>query len=207
MNDDLKRYIEREILPRYDGYDKAHQLDHINKVINQSLEIASHFDVDTDMVYAIAAYHDLGIVKGREFHHIESAKMLLADDVLKQYFTQGQLVTMAEAIEDHRASAKNEPRGIYGRIVAEADRQIDPHTIILRTIQYGLNYYPELEKEEQYDRMLKHLKEKYGYGGYLKLHFEFSENHRKLEQLREMMNDEKSIRAIFDQIWESNRNN
>ena len=67
---------------------------------------------------------------------------------------------MKEAVEDHRASNKHVPRSIYGKIVAEADRIIDPDITLRRTVQYGLSNYPELDKEKQYIRFLTHLKEK-----------------------------------------------
>jgi uncharacterized protein len=41
---------------------------------------------------------------------------------------------MKEAVEDHRASSSRQPRSIYGKIVAEADRDIDTHEIFLRAI-------------------------------------------------------------------------
>ena len=169
MNPELKRYIEQEIIPRYDGFDKAHQRDHVTMVIQQSLDIASRLDVDIDMVYAIAAYHDTGLCEGREHHHEVSAQIIKADPKLRKWFTEEQIQVMADAAEDHRASAKHAPRTIYGRIVAEADRFIDPETIVRRTIQYGLDHYPELGREEQRQRMVSHLKEKYGRNGYLKL--------------------------------------
>ena len=59
MNSSLKQYIEEQILPRYDSFDAAHQRDHVLKVIAQSAELAKHYNVDADMVYVIAAYHDL----------------------------------------------------------------------------------------------------------------------------------------------------
>ena len=203
---ELKAYVEAEILPRYTHFDKAHQLDHITTVIRQSAALADLLSakgikVDRDMVYIIAAYHDLGIVNGRENHHTDSGKILMADPVLKRYFTEEQLVTMKEAVEDHRASAKSAPRSIYGRIVAEADRQIDPYTIILRTVQFGREHYPELDKTGHLARAKTHLKEKYGPGGYLKLWFEDSDNARKLNELRSMMADEKMIDEILDKIW------
>ena len=114
---ELIQYVEAEILPRYTHFDKAHQLDHIETVIRQSAELADMLErqgveVDRNMVYIIAAYHDLGIVNGRENHHTDSGKILMADPVLKQYFTPEQLVTMKEAVEDHRASAKSVPRSL-----------------------------------------------------------------------------------------------
>lgn len=200
MNPDLKQYVEQEIIPRYDAFDKAHQRDHVLMVIQQSLDIASHLEVDEDMVYAIAAYHDTGLCEGREIHHLVSARIIKADQKLRQWFSEKQIQVMADAAEDHRASAKQAPRTIYGRIVAEADRFIDPETIIRRTIQYGLDHYPELSREEQYQRMLTHLKEKYGRNGYLKLWFPESPNVERLERLRRMIDEEQQLRILFEQI-------
>ena len=108
---------------------------------------------------------------------------------------------MADAAEDHRASAAREPRTIYGRIVAEADRFIDPETIIRRTVQYGLEHYPQLTHEEHYARMMSHLHEKYGRGGYLHLWLEDSPNAARLEELRAMMTDEASMRTLFERFF------
>ena len=199
VNPALVEYIEREILPRYDHFDQAHQRDHVAMVIQQSLDIASRLDVDTNMVYAIAAYHDTGLCEGREHHHEVSAQIIKADQNLQQWFTEEQILVMADAAEDHRASAKQAPRTIYGRIVAEADRFIDPDTIVRRTIQYGMDHYPELSREEQYQRMLTHLKEKYGRNGYLKLWFPDSPNAARLERLHDMIDDEQAVRQLFEQ--------
>ena len=117
------------------------------------------------MVYTVAAYHDLGLCEGREFHHIVSGKILLADETLRQWFTDEQMLQMKEAIEDHRASNRDAPRSIYGKIVAEADRIIDPEVTLRRTVQYGLSHYPEMDKEQQYERFRKHLADKYAEGG------------------------------------------
>lgn len=201
INPDLIQYVEREIIPRYDHFDKAHQRDHVLMVIQQSLDIASKLDVNMDMVYAIAAYHDTGICEGREFHHVVSARIIKADQKLREWFTEEQIQTMADAAEDHRASAKEAPRTIYGRIVAEADRFIDPVTITQRTIQYGLDHYPELSREEQYQRMVSHLKEKYGRNGYLKLWFPDSPNAQRLEQLRKMIDDDHCLTQLFEDYF------
>ena len=201
VNPDIISYIENEIIPRYDHFDAAHQRDHVNMVIQQSLEIAEHLDVDLNMVYVIAAYHDTGLCEGRERHHEVSAQIIKADKNLRKWFTEEQIQTMADAAEDHRASAKHEPRTIYGRIVAEADRFIDPETIVRRTIQYGLDHYSELSKEQQYDRMMQHLHEKYGRNGYLKLWFPESPNAARLEKLRQMIDEETEIKKIFISLF------
>lgn len=206
VNPALKAYVEAEILPRYTHFDKAHQLDHIETVIRQSAALydmlsAQGIALDPDMVYTIAAYHDLGIVNGRENHHTDSGKILMADPELKKYFTEEQLLTMKEAVEDHRASSKNEPRSLYGRIVAEADRQIDPRTIVVRTLQYGLEHYPELDKAGHFARAEAHLHEKYGEGGYLRLWFPESENARKLAELRRLIADRPTLHKLLEEIW------
>ncbi len=202
---ELVAYVEREILPRYDHFDPAHRRDHALMVIRQSMDIASHLEVDNNMVYAIAAYHDTGLCEGREVHHEVSARIIKADQQLRKWFSEEQIQTMADAAEDHRASAKRPPRTIYGRIVAEADRFIEPETIIRRTVQYGLGHYPELDKEGHYERTLAHLHEKYGRNGYLKLWFTESPNAQRLEQLRQMMEDEAVLRKIFERCFEEEK--
>ena len=201
INPKLTAYVEREIIPRYDHFDQAHRRDHVLMVIQQSMDSASNLDVNMDMVYAIAAYHDTGLCEGRELHHVVSARIIKEDEKLREWFTEEQIQTMADAAEDHRASAKQAPRTIYGRIVAEADRFIDPMTIAQRTIQYGLDHYPELSREEQYLRMVTHLKEKYGRNGYLKLWFPDSPNAQRLEQLRKMIDDDHCLAQLFEDYF------
>ncbi len=170
-------------------------------VIRQSLDMAERMGVRRDMAYVIAAYHDVGLGEGRERHHEVSARMMKADRRLREWFSEEEIQMMADAAEDHRASAAREPRTIYGRIVAEADRFIDPETIIRRTVQYGLEHYPQLTHEEHYARMMSHLHEKYGRGGYLHLWLEDSPNAARLEELRAMMTDEASMRTLFERFF------
>ncbi|MBQ5831048.1 MAG: HD domain-containing protein, partial [Alistipes sp.] len=142
IREDLRRYIEQEILPLYDSFDRGHRRDHAHQVIERSAQIAEAFEVDAEMIYAIAAYHDTGLSFGRENHHSDSARIVLADRELRRWFTEEQILTIAQAAEDHRASAARAPRTIYGRIVAEADRLIIPELIIRRTVQYSLANFP-----------------------------------------------------------------
>lgn len=84
---ELQDYVCEKIIPQYAGFDKAHQIDHVEKVIEESLKLAMYYEVDYSMVYIIAAYHDLGLCEGREFHHIVSGRILLADEILRRWFT------------------------------------------------------------------------------------------------------------------------
>ena len=200
---ELQEYVEREILPRYDQHDAAHRRDHVETVIGQSLAIVRQLNqqganLSEDMAYAIAAYHDTGLCEGREHHHEVSARIIRADQELRRWFSDKQISIIADAAEDHRASSKQAPRTIYGRIVAEADRVIVPETIIQRTIQYGLEHYPTLNREGHYERTVEHLREKYGDGGYLRLWFPESPNAARLAELRQIIADPVRLRNIFD---------
>ena len=201
VNTELQQYVEQHIIPRYDGFDKAHQRDHVMMVIRQSMELAAKSGADADMAYAIAAYHDTGLCEGREHHHEVSARIIRADQTLRKWFAEEQINIMADAAEDHRASSGHEPRTVYGRIVAEADRFIDAETVIRRTIQYGLDHYPELDREEHYRRMAAHLHEKYGRDGYLRLWFEDSPNAQRLGKLQNIIDDEVTLRQFFNMLF------
>lgn len=198
----LKEYIESEIIPRYDNFDGAHRLDHVKSVIGQSQELARYYDVNPEILYAAAAYHDLGLCEGREKHHLVSGRIIREDKVLLNWFNVEEIEVIAEAAEDHRASNETPPRSIYGKIIAESDRLIDPETVIRRTVQYGFAHYPQMNREQMWERTLTHLQKKYGYGGYLKLWVSESSNSCRLEELRKIIADEKRLRSMFDRFYD-----
>lgn len=202
LNDTLVRFVEAEIIPRYAAFDKAHQEDHARQVIARALDLAAHYPVDANIVYAAAACHDLGLAVDRKTHHLESGRIIRGMAELRQWFTEEDIETIAQAAEDHRASSDHAPRSIYGRIVAEADRLIEPVTIIRRTVQYGLSHYPELPREGHWERTLEHMLEKYGDQGYLKLWIPESPNAVQLEALRAIIRDETALRAHFERIFD-----
>lgn len=199
---ELVAHIEAHLLPRYEAYDAAHRRDHVEGVIERSMALAAHYDVEPDMVYAIAAWHDIGLCEGRELHHISSGRMLVEDEAMRRWFSDEQLHTMREAVEDHRASSDHPPRTIYGAIVAEADRQIVPEVVMLRTVQYGLAHYPSLSREEHWQRFVGHLNEKYDHGGYLKLYIPHSDNATRLAELRAIIAQPDLLRAHFESIFD-----
>lgn len=201
---EIRDFIEREIVPRYDGFDAGHNRDHVYTVMSQALSLAQYYpEVDRCMLLVAAAYHDLGLINGREHHHTDSARIVREDERLLQWFSDEEINTIADAAEDHRASSDHEPRTIYGRIVAEADRIIDSETIVRRALQYGMKHEPGLDREGQYRRLMEHMREKYDYGGYLKLWIPQGDNARRLEEFRQTLADEKAFRQLFDSIYDS----
>lgn len=216
---ELEKYIYEDIVPRYSAFDSAHKEDHVLTVISQAMDLADRMeawkaeqketdelwnvDIDRNMLLAAAACHDLGLVKGRDRHHLDSGEIIRADMKLRKWFTEENIETIAQAAEDHRASGKSAPRSIYGMLVAEADRVIDPDTIIRRTVQFGLDRYPELDMEGHIERATAHLKEKYGRGGYLKLWIPWSDNAARLAQLHDLIDDEHGIRNKVIETYRS----
>ena len=198
---DLMEFVEKNILPRYAAFDKAHNLTHINRVISRSLELASKIGADADMAYAIAAYHALGLEGPRAVHHLTSGKILAADQRLQKWFTKEQLKIMKEAVEDHRASTSHTPRSLYGKIVAEADRDLEPSIVFRRTVEYGIDHYPEKNKEEQWQRFLSHMENKYSSHGYIRLWLPNSPNEQNLKRIRELISAPQLLREEFDRIY------
>ena len=199
---DLKEYVEKEILPRHKAYDAAHRPDHIRRVIARAMMMASYSShqgggVGGRLVYTSAAMHDIGICEGREMHHLVSGRIIRADKNLHRWFTEEEIESIAQAAEDHRASATTPPRSLLGCILAEADRDIEPETIVRRTVEYGLSHYPELDREGHWQRTLLHLHEKYDEGGYLKLWMDDSPNAAPLAELRALIKDESCLRKVF----------
>lgn len=206
----LERYIYEEIIPKYSGFDPAHQEDHALTVIRQAEKLMEGRDawlaqensaeeiwkspIDRDILLTAAACHDLGLANGRERHHLDSGIIIRNDSRLREWFDDNEIETIAEAAEDHRASGKSAPRSIYGMLVAEADRVMEADTIIRRTVQFGMKNYPELDENGHIARAIEHLHEKYGRNGYLKLWIPWSDNARQLDMLRDLIDDSEGIR-------------
>lgn len=201
MQQSLSKYIEQEIIPRYASFDKAHREDHARAVIERALAMGRNYDIDEEMLLTAAACHDLGLAVDRKTHHLESGRIIRADKRLREWFSEVQIEVIAQAAEDHRASATTPPRSIYGALVAEADRMIVPETIIRRTVQFGLSHYPELDKEGHWQRTLDHLHEKYAEGGYLHLLIPGSPNEAPLRRLRAIIKEETLLRSMFEDIY------
>ena len=213
----LETYIYEEIVPKYSLFDSAHREDHAITVINQAMMLLEARDawisthphsaeewttaIDRNILLTAAACHDLGLINGRERHHMDSGTIIRNNARLREWFTEEEIELIAQAAEDHRASGKSEPRSIYGKLVAEADRVIDGKTIIRRTIQFGLNNYPQLDRQGHLERAVGHLREKYGRGGYLKLWIPWSDNAVRLDALQNLIADTDAISAYVANVY------
>lgn len=192
INKDLEDYIEENIFPEYSKNEPAHNIDHIKYVINRSFKFADTVpDINYDMVYTIAAYHDIGHHIDSKKHEMISGKIMSRDENLKKFFSDEELKIIKEAIEDHRASSKHEPRTIYGKIVSTADRNNTVEACLRRSYTYGRKLEPDATEEELFERAYKHLNMKFGENGYAKFFFEDEDYEKFLKEIRELLTDKK----------------
>lgn len=203
INQELQTYIVEHIFPIYEKNDAAHNLDHIFYVINRSLTFASCVpDVNMNMVYTIAAYHDIGHYIDAKHHEKISGEILAADVNLRKFFEDEQIATMQEAIEDHRASTKKVPRSIYGKIVSSADRNTVVELALKRTYAYRLKHHPHYSLQKVMDESREHLSAKFGKAGYAKdkmyfldeAYFEF------LQQMQLLVADKTAFERVYQQV-------
>ena len=200
INNELKQYIENTIFSSYKKNDLGHNLDHIRYVIDRSLKFASNQDdINYDMVYVIAAYHDIGHFIDAKNHEKVSADTLLKDINLSKYFTEDEIQIMAEAIYDHRASLEGEPRSIYGKIVSSADRNTLVEVPLKRTYAYRVEHNHNDTLDEIIEESRQHIINKFGKKGYAaeKMYFEDLEYKKFLEEISDLAEDEVEFRRRF----------
>lgn len=190
INESVRKYIESNILPLYSKNDVGHGIKHIEYVIDRSMKYADTLDdINYDMVYVIAAYHDVGHSINAKNHEKISSEMLLKDRNLLNYFSNEEIKLMSEAVYDHRASMDGEPRSIYGKIVSSADRNTSIDDILRRTYSYRISNFPNSSLDEIISESLEHIKNKFGDMGYAsdKMYFDDKEYESFLNDIRELI--------------------
>ena len=188
----LRDYVEANIFPRYARNDSGHQIGHIDYVVRRSLKFATMVsDINYDIVYVVAAYHDLGHYVDAFRHEQVSAKMVRTDAFLRKFFTLAEIETIAEAIEDHRSHIDRPRRSVYGKIVASADCNINVDVMLRRTYSYRVKNFPAMPLEEVIEESRQHLCRNYGEEGYVrgKMYFPDPEFDRALRELIDLVDD------------------
>lgn len=194
----MNNYIKTKILPQYEKNDKGHGIEHIRYVTERCFRFAEQFDnINTDMLYAIAAFHDVAHHIDKKNHETLSAKIFYEDENMKAFFSDEERLIIKEAIEDHRASANHTPRSDYGKIISSADRSTDVEDFLRRTHAYTLKHQPECTEEEMLERAYLHTKEKYGSEGYAKHYVKDEEYNAFREKINLLLSD----RALFEEYY------
>lgn len=206
----IKEYIEKKVLPLYMKNDEAHSIDHIDYVIKRSIGFASTVqNINFNMVYTIAAYHDCGHHIDAKTHELVSARILYNDKNLSSFFSEEEMLIMKEAIEDHRASSNREPRSIYGKIVSSADRNTLIDVILTRTYNYIKNHHPNLSLDEMIEESMNHIKDKFGKGGYAidKMYFPDNDYYQFLEDVVKLLSNKEEFKKRYikvNKLFDSN---
>lgn len=205
INKEIVNYIEKNVFPSYEKNDAGHGINHIKYVINRSLKFAENVkDINFDMVYVIASYHDIGHYIDAKNHEKVSAQILLNEKWLEKYFTKDEINVMSQAIEDHRASLEYEPRSIYGKIISSADRNTSLELPLKRTYTYRLKHSPNSTLDEIIEESRLHLIDKFGDEGYAneKMYFEDKEYDNFLKEIRKLCSDKELFRKKYIEINE-----
>ena len=190
INNFLKEYIEKNIFPEYEKNEQAHGISHIEYVIDRSIKFANTIpEINYNIVYTVAAYHDIGHHIDSKKHEILSAEIMYRDDKLKDFFTEEERKIIKEAIEDHRASSKHEPRSIYGKIVSTADRNNTVESCLRRSYSYNKKLHPEYNDEQIFEECHYHLNDKFGEKGYAKFFFKDEEYENFLKEIRKLLSN------------------
>lgn len=207
INQDLINYVEENIFPIYEKVDEGHNLNnHILPVITQSINLANELNDKTlnlNIVYTVAAYHDIGLIKGRKLHHVYSKEFILNDVNLKKWFSEEEIKIISEAVEDHRASNEVPPRSIYGMIIADSDKNVNLNEILLRTHLCIKTKYPDdnlSSFENEFEKAYEWIIDKDSANGYLKFYLD-KEKESKLEELHKLVKDKDYIKKEYSKVY------
>ena len=197
LNENIVKYIEEKIFPQHDTNIGGHGIEHIKNVINRSFELNElfHLNLNPNMVYVIAAFHDMGYKVDPENHEQVSADMFYQDEVMKYFFSDEDRQIIYEAIIDHRASLEYEARSVYGKLVSSADRAIDIDIALWGIILFQRNKHKDenLSDLDIIEYAYKKLASKYGKGGYAKMYFPDQKYQDFLNSMQKLVADKEKF--------------
>ena len=209
MDKELKSYLLKTIKEKYKEFDKGHNISHFNFVTKNCVNYAKQLiakgeNIDLDIAYIVGAFHDYGIQDGREGHAKSSAKYVLKDKMLAKYYDKDTIKLIAEAVEDHSSHLEYPPRSIYGKIVADADRNNTVYLVFSRPVKYGLTHEQNLTREGHINRVYDFVQSKFGRNGYVKYWLDIEDTTKEQQKLFALLDDEKAskmyIAGIFDEV-------
>lgn len=206
---ELRNYIDSEVKPLYKTFDKAHNLSHFKFVTENCVNYAKSLIekgevIDLEIAYMVGALHDIGISKGREGHAKASGTIVRSDNKLKEFFNKETIELIAEAVEDHSSHLEYEPRSIYGKIVADADRNNTMYLVFSRPVKYGIKNEAYRTRQSHIDRVYNFVQNKFGRNGYVKYWLDIPETTKEQNMVWNLLDNEKECKAyiagIFDEV-------
>lgn len=209
MDKELKKYILENIKEKYKTFDKGHNVSHFNFVTKNCVNygkqlIEKGVDIDLDIAYIVGAYHDVGILKGRENHALSSGEIVRKDEVLAKFYSPEIVETIAQAVEDHSSHLTYEPRSIYGKIVADADRNNTMYLVFSRPIKYALKNEPTTTRQEHIEKVYNFVNQKFGRNGYVKYWLDIPDTTKEQQKIWQLLDNKELclqyISGLFDEI-------
>mgnify|MGYP004577604467 FL=1 len=201
LNKDLVDYIEKNIFIKYERF-YAHGMLHINNVIKNMLMLADYYNLDKNMAYVIAVYHDSGLSVDRENHELEAGRIIASDVELKKFFNEDEIKIMKEAVEDHRGSRKTRPRNFYGECVSDSDRDFDIDILAKRQIGMSIKNYPELVTfDEHFERCYEYICERINSNGKFNLWTNNPTLVLKRDKFQNEYLDKEYAKSVYKKAW------
>lgn len=201
LNKDLVDYIEKNIFIKYERF-YAHGMLHINNVIKNMLMLADYYNLDKNMAYVIAVYHDSGLSVDRENHELEAGRIIASDVELKKFFNEDEIKIMKEAVEDHRGSRKTRPRNFYGECVSDSDRDFDIDILAKRQIGMSIKNYPELVTfDEHFERCYEYICKRININGKFNLWTNNPTLVLKRDKFQNEYLDKEYAKSVYKNAW------
>lgn len=201
MNNKLIDYIENNVFPEYSKNEQGHGIEHIRYVIDRCMRFAEQFDdIDFNILYTIAAFHDIGHYIDKKKHEKLSAEIFYNNMDMTEFFNEKERTIIKEGIEDHRASSNSVPRSDYGKIISSADRSTDINEFLKRTHSYTLKHTPDATLNEMLDRAYNHTKDKYGKSGYAKSYVIDEEYNNFKNEITTLISDKEKFNQIYLEV-------
>ena len=201
INKELENYINAEILPQYEKNDSGHSFEHIDYVVRRCFKFAEQFEnIDFNMLYTIAVFHDIAHHIDKKNHEKLSAEIFYNNEKMKNFFSDEERILIKEAIEDHRASSGSAPRSDYGKIISSADRSTDVDDFLRRTHAYTLKHIPYCTRDDMLRRAYEHTEQKYGKQGYAKHYVKDDEYENFREEINLLLQDSEKFKAKYNKV-------
>ena len=142
----LRDYVEKKVFPLWELNDKGHGPIHRTEAIRRIFALNETFqlNLNPNMLFVIASYHDVGKYIDHKKHHLIAAEKFMEDEQIKQFFTDNQRIIIKEAIEDHRFSKEDDPRSVYGKLISSADRNTTIEIVFIRSFFVAKDRMPDM---------------------------------------------------------------
>ena len=205
VNPELKRYVETQLFPQYAKNDQGHGILHILEVVRRSfvLNKALNLNLDPNMIYVIAASHDLGKYEEHETgekHAKIAGRRFIQNGNFARFFTDDQRETIKEAIEDHSSSLEDMPRSDYGKLVSSADRNTSIEMVFIRSFFVGKRKNPDQNMEDYLEFTLNRLRKRYSIEDSENMFFADDDYETFLKDMRELLKDGEKFKDLYCEI-------